>query len=67
MSYPDGATGEPVEAEEGDLTTLRCEGVVCPNPAVRDCYMDDSVCDEDEWCMLADEVREIETPPAANH
>uniref|UniRef100_A0A383W1N7 Sulfhydryl oxidase n=1 Tax=Tetradesmus obliquus TaxID=3088 RepID=A0A383W1N7_TETOB len=36
---------------------MRCDSVVCPNPPVPDCYMNEGICAEDEWCQLEDQVR----------
>ena len=40
----------------GDLVNLHCDGIVCPNPVVPDCYMNEDICAEDEWCQLEDQV-----------
>ena len=34
-------------------------GVICPNLRVKDCYFDDSVCGENEYCMLIDQVGRV--------
>ena len=41
----------------GELIALQCDSVVCPNPEVRDCYMRDGVCADDEWCRLEDHLK----------
>jgi hypothetical protein len=46
----------PARCLAGELIGLQCDSVICPNPRVRNCYMDDSVCVPDEWCMLEDQV-----------
>jgi hypothetical protein len=39
----------------GDLINMKCDSVVCPNPPVPDCYMNEAICAEDEWCQLEDQ------------
>ncbi len=51
-------TGRSAQAQRGELVPLRCDSVVCPPPAVRDCYMREGICDEaKEFCMLEDHVK----------
>ena len=51
-------TGRSEQAERGKLAHLRCDSVVCPPPAVQDCYMNEGVCDsEKEYCLLEDHVK----------
>ena len=58
FAYPDSLKeGKRQTARRGALINFRCEGVVCPNPAVEDCYMNDDVCAADEWCMLQGQVK----------
>jgi hypothetical protein len=57
VHYPSATTGEPKFAAKGQLADFLCEGVICPNMAVPDCFADSDACGEDEWCLLADEVR----------
>ena len=47
----------PSPRHPGELIALQCDSVVCPNPEVRDCYMRDDVCAEDEWCRLEDHLK----------
>ncbi len=39
-------------ATQGDFVPITCASVICPMPIVQDCYYDDSVCAEDEWCFV---------------
>ena len=39
----------------GDVINMRCDSVVCPNLPVPDCFMDEGICAEDEWCQLEDQ------------
>jgi hypothetical protein len=53
-----GAASRPLvwPTPAGDLVNLHCDGIVCPNPVVPDCYMNEDICAEDEWCQLEDQV-----------
>ncbi len=44
----------------GELIELRCDSVICPNPRVPDCYMQDGVCTDDQWCNLEDQVGNVD-------
>lgn len=41
-------------AKKGEIIAMACDSVLCPVPAVPDCYNapDDVPCAADEWCML---------------
>jgi len=40
------------EATLGELIPFKCSSVVCPNPPTPNCFYDDTVCSDQEWCML---------------
>ena len=50
FEYFDGET--LALATQGDFVPITCASVICPMPIIQDCYYDDSVCAENEWCFV---------------
>ena len=55
-SSPQANGSNLVSATKGDLIDLKCASILCPAPAVPNCYYDSSICSESEWCMLDNQV-----------
>jgi len=57
FEYIEPSTMARLNATAGELIKLKCDGVVCPNPKVDDCYMNEDMCAPHGWCMLQDQQR----------
>jgi len=51
MTYLD-SNNNVRQAKEGEVIAMECDGVLCPQPAVPDCYETPGICSSDQFCML---------------